>query len=726
MPKKLLKKRKVAPRHNPFSLSEQLPADQSDAPPGQISGEDDYAPDPRDEALPDQEVSGKNAREEVLDGETRPSLEEQGIGPAKNKGGRPRNPPRPVERFSFLPKPPRFKFLPSGDTRPFFRYWAEIYKGFPDRVQCYVYRRWPIINRAVLNKTKNIDKPLSPIRPDGWKEELLHRYGAGDYRLILSDMPTNRMLCQAIVELPHDLAEHPPLLEKEDLVLTDPQNRSYIEFLRQRGEQFPGDTGYMSRVEGETVAETKAVVQVLAESLDKNQDRMFNMMREERDAKTEKTEGEEKGEGGEGEERSTKKTVSDMSAGVQVVADAAAIGNKILQRAIEDSSKVTHADPMALVGKIMEFSKTMVPSSAGNDKMLEAMEKLYAGVSESAARRADLMEQVLWANMGFSISKDDKGNNLVTRQQYNPIAGAAGVGAAPGTPGGFMGAAPAEAPRAPTILGELENMAKIKHALEDAGILPAAELAERKGWLEYMPLIMTGIQFITGSIASIMYNRAVASGQGQPIPPPMPERAQVPGMEMQPSVPATGSYPQPMPTSAPGPMPGSSPQGADVNLGGMITFLRKIEQPLLNHLKQGASGADFADWLIMSEEQGQLIYDSIVEAGKASLIQLLQLHPPVWHVATSIPQRFDAFLDEFLSPPPAEEELPDEPAPAPRVMARHRAPQTPRNESVKTPDAAAPAPAPGPVIDIRAERIPSSPRAARVKSPAASPAGDAI
>jgi len=726
MPKKLLKKRKVAPRHNPFSLSEQLPADQSDAPPGQISGEDDYAPDTRDEALPDQEVSGKNAREEVFGGETRPSLEEQGIGPAKNKGGRPRNPPRPVERFSFLPKPPRFKFLPSGDTRPFFRYWAEIYKGFPDRVQCYVYRRWPIINRAVLNKTKNIDKPLSPIRPDGWKEELLHRYGAGDYRLILSDMPTNRMLCQAIVELPHDLAEHPPLLEKEDLVLTDPQNRSYIEFLRQRGEQFPGDTGYMSRVEGETVAETKAVVQVLAESLDKNQDRMFNMMREERDAKTEKTEGEEKGEGGEGEERSTKKTVSDMSAGVQVVADAAAIGNKILQRAIEDSSKVTHADPMALVGKIMEFSKTMVPSSAGNDKMLEAMEKLYAGVSESAARRADLMEQVLWANMGFSISKDDKGNNLVTRQQYNPIAGAAGVGAAPGTPGGFMGAAPAEAPRAPTILGELENMAKIKHALEDAGILPAAELAERKGWLEYMPLIMTGIQFITGSIASIMYNRAVASGQGQPIPPPMPERAQVPGMEMQPSAPATGSYPQPMPTSAPGPMPGSSPQGADVNLGGMITFLRKIEQPLLNHLKQGASGADFADWLIMSEEQGQLIYDSIVEAGKASLIQLLQLHPPVWNVATSIPQRFDAFLDEFLSPPPAEEELPDEPAPAPRVMARHRAPQTPQNESVKTPDAAAPAPAPGPVIDIRAERIPSSPRAARVKSPAASPAGDAI
>lgn len=733
MPKKLLKKRKVAPRHNPFSLSEQLPADQSDAPPGQISGEDDYAPDTRDEALPDQEVSGKNAREEVFGGETRPSLEEQGIGPAKNKGGRPRNPPRPAERFSFLPKPPRFKFLPSGDTRPFFRYWAEIYKGFPDRVQCYVYRRWPIINRAVLNKTKNIDKPLSPIRPDGWKEELLHRYGAGDYRLILSDMPTNRMLCQAIVELPHDLAEHPPLLEKEDLVLTDPQNRSYIEFLRQRGEQFPGDTGYMSRVEGETVAETKAVVQVLAESLDKNQDRMFNMMREERDAKTEKTEGEEKGEGEEGEERSTKKTVSDMSAGVQVVADAAAIGNKILQRAIEDSSKVTHADPMALVGKIMEFSKTMVPSSAGNDKMLEAMEKLYAGVSESAARRADLMEQVLWANMGFSISKDDKGNNLVTRQQYNPIAGAAGMGAAPGTPGGFMGAAPAEAPRAPTILGELENMAKIKHALEDAGILPAAELAERKGWLEYMPLIMTGIQFITGSVASIMYNRAVASGQGQPIPPPMPERAQVPGMEMQPQ--GTGSYPQPTPiTQTPGPMPGPGPQGqgADMSqLGGMIQFLKKIEQPLLNHLKQGASGADFADWLIMSEEQGQLIYDSIVEAGKASLIQLLQLHHPIWTVAASIPQRFDQFLDEFLNPP-AEEELPAEPDPAPRVVATHRtrASQALQSDSVKVPGAevphgATPAQAPGLVIDIQAEHIPSSGRAARTKSPASGPAGDA-
>jgi hypothetical protein len=180
-----------------------------------------------------------------------------------------------------------------------------------------------------------------------------------------------------------------------------------------------------------------------------------------------------------------------------------------------------------------------------------------------------------------------------------------------------------------------------------------------------------------------------------------------------------------------------------MNLGGMIAFLRKIEQPLLNHLKQGASGADFADWLIMSEEQGQLIYDSIVEAGKASLIQLLQLHPPVWNVATSIPQRFDAFLDEFLSPPPADleayrNELPAEPAPpidihqVPRVAATHRTPsrtpQAPRDESAKIPEVlpqtpanpqrgAAPAPAPGPVIDIRAEAI-SSGKPARAKAPA--------
>ena len=58
-----------------------------------------------------------------------------------------------TENAATLPKPPGNKIR---DPQKLFDYWIKVNEDHPDRLQLYVYRTWPIIDRKRLNKDTNI------------------------------------------------------------------------------------------------------------------------------------------------------------------------------------------------------------------------------------------------------------------------------------------------------------------------------------------------------------------------------------------------------------------------------------------------------------------------------------------------------------------------------------------------------------------------------------------
>jgi len=147
---------------------------------------------------------------------------------------------------SFTPDPSLIADLPSPparqtrDAEKFFSYWSRLDRAHPDRVVAYVYRLFPIIDREILNKTKNI--AIMPACPGPDKMAFYAEMGCGDYRIFLNDgMKRNKTICTLLlVEGFRDFDNYPPEIELEDIVLNDPGNAVYIQKMRMKGVNFPG------------------------------------------------------------------------------------------------------------------------------------------------------------------------------------------------------------------------------------------------------------------------------------------------------------------------------------------------------------------------------------------------------------------------------------------------------------------------------------------------------
>ncbi len=147
---------------------------------------------------------------------------------------------------SFTPDPSSIPDLPSPPARQtrdagkFFSYWSRLDHDQPDRIVAYVYRLFPIIDREILGKTKNI--AIIPACPGPDKMAFYAEMGCGDYRIFLNDgMKRNKTICTLLlVEGFRDLDNYPPEIELEDIVLNDPGNAVYIQKMRMKGVNFPG------------------------------------------------------------------------------------------------------------------------------------------------------------------------------------------------------------------------------------------------------------------------------------------------------------------------------------------------------------------------------------------------------------------------------------------------------------------------------------------------------
>lgn len=166
----------------------------------------------------------------------------------RNNPSNPADPPQsPIPSgLKYLPKPLRFSMKPD----EFFLYWSGVDQSNPDRACAYVYRTWPMINRQVIDPEarKYIDKMDKAFEdPQQWREEMLHRFGSGNYKLILNDSGgTTKSVGQTLISDLRD-SDYPPVISNmEELVMDDPSNQSYIEALRQKG-LLPGEQAMASQ-----------------------------------------------------------------------------------------------------------------------------------------------------------------------------------------------------------------------------------------------------------------------------------------------------------------------------------------------------------------------------------------------------------------------------------------------------------------------------------------------
>lgn len=141
-------------------------------------------------------------------------------------------------------------------------------------------------------------------------------------------------------------------------------------------------------------------------------------------------------------------------------------------------------------------------------------------------------------------------------------------------------------------------------------------------WMRVLQTIVPVASTIVGGLVQASYNYALAKGV---VPPP-------PGPQSN----------TPQPPASPQHANAQPPQEENM----YQQLLNAVAQPLLNHLDQQLTGADFADFIIQG--YGRTIYDMVRQQGIEFVLAEIGKHPQLSRIAAQIPDRFAKFVEEFV------------------------------------------------------------------------------
>ncbi|MFN7996979.1 MAG: hypothetical protein U0Q18_25420 [Bryobacteraceae bacterium] len=561
------------------------------------------------------------------------ALDSEGFPPEPKRGrGRPlkktADNPKGNPDLAPLPAPPRFDMEPG----QFYRYWCGLSGKVPEggtvsprgRVLVYVYRKWPRIDvtqtlspeeheQFRLKKLKvstNIGKLSEPPEdPARWEQELLHQFGSGDYHLKMTDTGRKKQIAMCTAVGLRDLNAYPPDLNPsaaspeealKQLVVDDPVNRSYLNWRSLNNLRNPGQEPEIEPTEekDEDVANSvvmEKLVDGILEQAKSREQAPPPPARPASDVPVERVV--------EVMTQANKETLSFVSEGIRRMNEASA----------------AHADPLAIVGKIVDVAKSLQPSAAPADSGSSQLVKELIGLYKDQAERAERRMEALEARIAAPAAQ--------------PAAAAA-----PAPPAGAT-VNPAEPAKPKTLVEQLRELKETKEAFHELFGGAAAEVDEAvedskaaslldKG-LQAMPLVMQGL----GLLATTIFNLTRKEGQPPIAPPAMP------GMS---GAPAPGA---PAPVLN-GPAVAANPMEAQA-----MQLIRIVEQPVLQALRTGQPGFQCAAELIRQHGQPALQgYQMAVSMGKDTLLLLISKYAPaLWDVAQRNSGEVDAFLQEFLS-----------------------------------------------------------------------------
>jgi hypothetical protein len=544
--------------------------------------------------------------------------------PAQNPGGEPDlitsqsrygtpDNPRigPLPGFTRLPSPPKF----SMDPNTFFAYWAMADEALPNRGTVYVYRTWPMIDRQRVDPTahKYIDKMDSAPDPAMWRQEILHRYGSGNYKLILNDAGgSTKSVGQTLISDLRD-PDYPPVINNlDELVLDDPSNQSFLESLRQKG-----------ILPGERELQNAESTQALTGTIDKLTNKVVEMGRQTQ-TPAQPAPG------------STEVAKEAMSMARDVFQQGLNLGKETVQAQADAKvaaarAEVEASNPAASMGmltQIITLAKSLAPTPAaatggGNQDFTAILNNI---TSQNSALQQKIFE-VLQSQI-----------NMLAAQPKAAVAGAEVAAANPVEKDDFV--------------SQLKKLGELKDTMQDifGGGRGDEDDAPREKpepmWMKLGMAALAGLPSLAMSLVGMSYNMAVAkTGQGAPmapnaLPPPVPML----GMDGQPIAPSAGN---------PDPAVANSNQapGGDMNViqrSVYLAMLQQIEKPLLAHLNNPEkTGVDFAE--AMMAFHGDIAYQATRGLGKEVLMGLLMSYKPIAEVLVTIPDKANQFVDDFLN-----------------------------------------------------------------------------
>jgi hypothetical protein len=524
----------------------------------------------------------------------------------------------------YFPKPPAYFFKDdnAGDSRrppAFFRYLAQVAEDpeLSSRIMLYVYRSWPVMLPEGRQQEKTAD-----ILQYG---DIEHRYGMGDYHIKLNDAKIGKTIAMVnVTGLRNE--EYPAVLDISKVDTADPANRSWMARQRAKGIRFEGDDPDTSNKEN-NMAEV-AAVQALTGSLEKMVGKVADMADKQRNSP----------------EPTRSVDQEAVSKGLDIVAQAANMGNQMMQTAItrltEQSGK--NPDPLEMMERsfsmakdFLEAAKADTPVVAANDhsQIIEIMRMQQ----EQQQKFHDLLFQMQQGQINelkAALAKRDE-------QQSTALVAA-------------------QQPK--TIIEQLNEIKAAKETFRDVLGLEEGG-GDKQSWLaENAPMLIQGLSVLGAVISTGLYNLAVIkTGQGQPAPPPGPDAILTPEQQenlRQHGVPVGG-------VGGVGQTPTSQPAQATPTMAGddMLTqyhqFLKMIEPSLLKAFQEGATGDEYAETMIQLGDNGYFgpqltgsqVYSMVSENGKSAIMALIKTYPPIWNVVKLTPQKWEDFMTAFFNAP---------------------------------------------------------------------------
>ena len=501
------------------------------------------------------------------------------------------------------PRPPHFSFHsdnPRG-RRPndFFAYCCSIAPQFGNRLTLYVYLNWPVIAIMVPDKKRGGFKRSCQVAklpgetPIGDEDDMLHRFGQGDYTLRLNDATLRKSIALCVIKGLRS-EDHPTCQPKnllDVLVYDDPANQSFIQDLRLRGILQEREREVDDMAQGQAVDRLASVIE-----------KQFEMSKEKPAAPMQ--------DSGDAAEKAVERTSTTLMKGVELGRQAANSEADAKIAIAKAEMAAGQQNPTQVLGFIKEVAEVL------------------RGGQSSASPAQDLTGLVT-----ALMARGDNMQTMMMTMLQKQIETLSAARAAPAQTAGES--------KPDDFMANLEKMIGMKKRLQEflgvgsgGGSEDEPEREEKvPAWMQLAGEAFKVLPAIGMQAVAMTHNLAVArTGQGIPLGPgAMPAVEAAPGME--------GIQPNPQPQS--------QPQGEPMNpiIFGM---LKQIERPFLTFLNDPEkSGADFAEALMALH--GRTGYDVIRERGKETVMGWLLAYPPIGQVISQIPERASQFVDDFMN-----------------------------------------------------------------------------
>ena len=539
---------------------------------------------------------------------------------------------------------PRYKSFysdhnnPHQKTRAAYTYWNNLTDAQKGRLDAYVYRDWPVLKPVTDDKKEYayIDKiiGMEPLQDDN---DLMDKYGSGDYHIFLNqELPpdvakemkqaASRTLATLYIRGGRDMKSRPPcdkrVVDIDQVDLLDPNNKSYVEFLRMTGKLPEQQRGKELESEMATVEAMKGMADTNARMVDK----VIEMAKE-----------------------SNKREPAPT-------ADAAAITNVI--GIMSDAAKKSNEMLQETISSIRE------KAGDGGAEMLKTaldLAERLAGANKSGDGSANAALLLEIKELRDQVTKMQNERIAALERRLEQQASAPPPAATP----------PAQPfSDVDSVITSFEKMRGMVEKVTGKKLGGGGDEEEQSGgapaWLgrvtELAPHVSTVVTAARDMWAMWQFNGGQAQPQAHPMQqpvqypqqyPPQPQQFQSPISQPIQGQPGMGG-PQ-LVSPAPQPAPESSTFGNTYGLPTeLAAFLFRIEIGFLNQLEESVlnpdiTGADFAEWFAIG--WGKEEFESVAKNGPALLYQAINAWPPIASRLArtgASPAHLERFIKEFV------------------------------------------------------------------------------